>query len=448
VGASATSGVFHMILSKANFGTFSASFAIQACGAVTGVLTARLLGPVARGEFATVLLWPTILSNLGLMGCNWVLARAVAKYPQRERDWVSSGLAVGLTMALLYFLAGYFLIARLLPPDRGYLLPVARLCLFLIPLDICSQILLAVEQGRMRWRRFNLLRVSFFLFYVVLVGLLGVTHRARVNWFVLAFLASHLLAALLRLWAQRKSVFTGKFRTEQCRHLLTTGVPYWGATASNLITLQLDTILVISLLSAQAAGIYAVASTFAAAQASIGEALGMTSFAIISNESDPRSRESVLTRTFRQSALVSSGTGLVLACLVPFVVKPLFGSGFSRAIGPAMILALAASVTTSANILNQGLRGAGRPHAGIMSQLLGAGVMALAAAFFLRRFGLIGMAWAVSLSACAQVVVLVASAANWLRISPLCFWPFGAREVRLFWQQVAALRFVVSRSPA
>jgi hypothetical protein len=64
-----------VIFSKANFGTFSTSLAIQACGAGTGILTARLLGPVARGELATVILWPVILSNLGLMGCNWALAR-------------------------------------------------------------------------------------------------------------------------------------------------------------------------------------------------------------------------------------------------------------------------------------------------------------------------------------------------------------------------------------
>jgi hypothetical protein len=84
----------------------------------------------------------------------------------------------------------------------------------------------------------------------------------------------------------------------------------------------------------------------------------------------------------------------------------------------------------------------------VLSQLLGSGVLALAALFFLRRFGLMGMAWAVLLSACAQVLVLVAAAANWLRISPLLFWPFGARNFRLFFQQVAAVRLRYSRFPA
>ena len=437
-----------MIFSKANVGTFSTSLVIQACGAGTGILTARLLGPVARGELATVILWPTVLSNLGLMGCNWVLAREVAKDSEREHDWAAVGVAVGLATALVYLLAGYFLIPLLLPSGRGYLIPITRLCLLLIPLDIFNQVLLAVEQGRLRWRRFNLLRLSFFLFYLILTGCIAVTRRAQVRWFVVAFLASHLLAVLLRLWIQRKSLAKGKVRFERCGHLLRAGVPYFGATISNLVSLQLDTILVVSLLSTEAAGIYAVAAAFAKGQSSLGEALGITSFAVLSNEGNTRSQMKIIIETFRQSALVSCGAGLVLSCLIPFLVVPLFGLEFSHAVWPAVVLTLAASLMTSTNILNQGLRGAGRPHAGLLSQSLGIGVLAFAALFFLRQFGLMGIASAVLLSACAQLLVMIAGAANWLKISPFQFWPFGAGTVRLFFQQVASLRLRDSRSPA
>jgi O-antigen/teichoic acid export membrane protein len=437
-----------LIFSKANFGTFSTSVFIQTCGAVTGILTARLLGPVARGELATVILWPIVLSNLGLMGCNWVLAREVAKNPEKECDWAAVGVAVGLATALLYLLAGYFLIPLLLPSDKRYLLPVARLCLWLIPLDVFNQVLLAVEHGRMRWRRYNLLRLSYFLFYLILIGFIGVTRRNQVRWFVLAFLASQLLAALLRFWIQRKSLATGKLRFDGCRHLLCAGIPYFGATIGNLVSLQLDTILVVSLLNTEAAGIYAVAAAFANGQSSLGDALGMTCFGVLSNERNTGSQEKIITETFRQSALLLFGVGLVLSCLIPFLVVPLFGLEFSRAIRPAVVLAPAASLTASANVLNQGLRGVGRPHAGLVSQLFGTGLMAVAAQFLLRRFGLMGMAFAVLMSACAQLLVMVAVAAKWLGVSPLQFWPFRVGNVRLFCQEVAGLRLRYSRSLA
>jgi O-antigen/teichoic acid export membrane protein len=437
-----------MIFSRANIGTFFTCLAIQGCGLITGIVTARLLGPVGRGELATVLLWPTIFSNLGLMGCNWALAREVANDPDREADGILCAVAVGIASASVYFALGYTLIPFVLPSDRAYLLPLARLCLLLIPLDIFNQIVLAIEHGRMRWRRYNFVRASFFVFYLILICSLQITRKAQVRWFVWIFLASQLLAVLLRLGLQRKSFLAGRLRVADCFRLLRSGLPFFWATASNLLTLQLDKILVISLMSTRAAGIYAVALTFAGAQSSLGDALGITSFAVLSNEKSALGQQKILTEMFRQSAVISAGLGVLLSCLIPFLVGPLFGLEFSEAIRPAMILAIAAALTTSSGILNEGLRGAGRPYAGLASQLLGTGVLALSAALLLHRFGLMGMALAVVLSSFTQVAVLVAAAANWLQISPFCFWPFGAKDIKIVFQQVAALRPRYSRSPA
>lgn len=437
-----------MLFSRANLATFSTSLVIQACGGVTGILTARLLGPQARGELATVILWPTIFSNLGLMGCSWALSRAVALEPDQERNWMSAGVAVGVVFAVIYSSAAYFLIPLLIPPKRFYLVAVVRLCLLLIPLDVLNQILLAAEQGRMRWRRYNLLRLSFFVFYLVLIGVIAFTRSARIVCFVWAFLASHFLALLIRLWIHRKSLCAETVALERCRRLVRGGTPYFGATIGNLISLQFDTILVVSLLSAESAGIYAVATAFANGQSSLGDALGITSFAVLSNEHDPRSHGRIVGETFRQSALLSSGAGLALALLVPFLVVHLFGAGFARAVRPAMVLALAASLTASTNILNQGLRGAGRPHAGLVSQLTGTGAMAFAGFFLLRRFGLLGMAFAVWISASVQLLVLIGAAATWLRISPLEFWPFRAGTLKLFGRQILDLRLLLDSHSA
>jgi O-antigen/teichoic acid export membrane protein len=377
-----------------------------------------------------------------------VVAQEVAKDPQKESDWISVGTTVGFAMASLFFAAGFFLLPLLLPADRIYLLPLARLCLLLLPIDIMNQVLLSAEHGRMRWRRYNFLRLSYFLFYLFLVGVIGLTHRSRVGWFVAAFLASQFLSLAFRVWVQRKPLASGKSTLRQCAYLMRESMPFFGATISNLVSLQLDTILVVSLFNAEAAGIYAVASAFANGQSSLGEALGITSFAVLSNEANPHERKKIITETFRQSTLISFSAGIVLAALIPIVVVPLFGMAFSKAVRPAILLALAASVLGSANILNQGLRGAGRPLAGLVSQLIGAAVLALSVLFFLRGLGLMGMASAVGISACVQLLVLILAAADWLEISPLSFWPFSAGNIRLFLQQVGDLRLRYSRNPA
>jgi O-antigen/teichoic acid export membrane protein len=230
--------------------------------------------------------------------------------------------------------------------------------------------------------------------------------------------------------------------------LLRRGLPYFWATASNLLTLQLDKIIVVSLMSAEAAGIYTVAVTFSSAQSSLGEALGIISFALLSNAKSIDRQGQILTETFRQATLTSAGLGLLLSCSVPLLIGPLFGHEFAQAVRPAVILTASAALTTPGGILIQGLRGAGRPYPGLASQLLGTGVLAGSAALLLPKFGLMGMAWAVVLSTFVQIVLLVATASALLRISPLCFWPFGARDARELWRSLMAVRLRYSRSPA
>jgi O-antigen/teichoic acid export membrane protein len=437
-----------MIFSRANIATYSTSLAIQFCGLITGILTARILGPTARGELATVMLWPIILTNLGLMGCNWSLAREVAADPRNESDWICAGVAVGIAAACLCLAVGYWSIPYLLPSDRRYLGSLARVCLLSIPLGIFNQTLLAIEHGRMRWRRYNAVRASFFVFYVVLICLIAIYGKPQVQWFVWAYLISHALTVIVRLVIQRESFASGKIRGSECFRLLRRGLPYFWATASNLLTLQLDKIIVVSLMSAGAAGIYAVAVTFSSAQSSLGEALGITSFAFLSNAKNIDQQGKILTETFRQATLTATGLGMLLSCLVPFLIGPIFGQEFAQAARPAAILTAAAALTTPSGILIQGLRGAGHAYPGLTSQLLATGFLALSAALLLPKFGLIGMAWAVAFSACFQIILLIVAASALLRISPLCFWPFGAKDVREFWRSALAIRIRYSRSPA
>jgi O-antigen/teichoic acid export membrane protein len=278
--------------------------------------------------------------------------------------------------------------------------------------------------------------------------LIAVNRKAQVQWFVWAYLTSHALTVILRLVLQWESFASGKLHVTECFRLLRRGLPYFWATASNLLTLQLDKIIVVSLMSAEAAGIYTVAVTFSSAQSSLGEALGITSFALLSNAKSIDRQGQILTETFRQATLTSASLGLILSCFVPLLIGPLFGHEFAQAVRPAVILTASAALTTPGGILIQGLRGAGRPYPGLASQLLGTGVLAGSAALLLPKFGLMGMAWAVVLSTCVQIVLLIATASALLRISPLCFWPFGARDARELWRSLMAVRLRYSRSPA
>src|SRR5215469_18551217 len=52
---------------------------IQGCTIVQGILVARLLGPVGRGQFAAAILWPNLFASMGGMGVGVALARRAAR---------------------------------------------------------------------------------------------------------------------------------------------------------------------------------------------------------------------------------------------------------------------------------------------------------------------------------------------------------------------------------
>ncbi|HKS96706.1 MAG TPA: hypothetical protein VJV74_11335, partial [Terriglobia bacterium] len=82
-------------------GTFATQAGILGLGAVTGILTARMLGPQGRGELAALTLWPMTLIFLCSMGLDSALVFHVGKrqFSLAEVWTASTALGVVQTVA-------------------------------------------------------------------------------------------------------------------------------------------------------------------------------------------------------------------------------------------------------------------------------------------------------------------------------------------------------------
>ena len=128
--------------------SFVANISIHACNVATGILAARILLPIGRGEFATIILWPIILEIVGQIGASWVLAREVATNPEQESNLARTSVVLGLTLGCLVMVLGYFLISYLLPGDKQHLTGLARIYLLRIPVNYVATFLFPWMQGR------------------------------------------------------------------------------------------------------------------------------------------------------------------------------------------------------------------------------------------------------------------------------------------------------------
>ena len=415
---------------KAIFQTFFTNLAIQGCNVLTGVLTARLLAPEGRGELVAVILWPSIFAGLGILGTNWALAKEAAAQPEKEADLARTALVLGLGQSAIFMFLGYFVLPSLIPADKQHLVGLARIFLLFLPLNLVALNLIALDQGRLRWGRYNLVRLSVVLPYLILILCFWAANIKQVSYFVWGLLITNLFTVLLRLVWQYKQIFRGRFSLAGAWRILRRGFAFFLAAVSGLAALQVDKALVVGLLPMEAVGLYAAAFTFASAHSSLGGALGTTSFAALANEPETDRQGQYLAKVFRQASLLYVGAGAAVALLAPILIAPLFGAEFAPAAKPAAVLALATSLTGLGQILNEGLRGRGTPYPGIAAQVVSVGLVAAAAWFLVPRYDLLGMALAMVGGAFGFLFILVGAMHRVLAVPPRQLWGLNLKEAR------------------
>lgn len=418
--------------------TFLTNLIMQASTVITGIIIARLLQPVGRGDFATVMLWPSILV-LGLMGIQWSLAREVASHPEAEADLGLTAICLALGLSIPVIVLGYFAIPHLLSQDKRHLIGIIHFYLLWLPLQFVALNLLALDHGRLRWKNFNLGRLWFYIPYMMLLVLFWILKIDQLAWFVVAYVGSTLIMVIYRSKLQWALIKRGQFKPYLAKYLLRQGFPFFCASISIEASMKVDQILIITFLPSAMVGYYAAAFAFASVHVSLGAALRDTSFGALANAPDTATQGRFLTKMFRQASLLYCLVGGSVVCLAPLMIPLLFGRTFSPAIKPAMLLSLVTILNGQSNILIESLRGVGKPIFIVLSNLSGATSVAIAAWFLLTPHGLLGMAGAAAIGAAIQLAILVIAVARLLNLRPSAFWGFRWIELTNLYGHLAGL---------
>ena len=188
--------------------TFAATAAIRVFGALSGILAARLLGTVGRGELAVIVFMPMMLVSLG----EFEFSRSVVVESSRGSGispqlvatafWVACVLGF-LEMALLIMVLRSFL-----PADKLHLLASARWFTLYLPACYVSASLTGIDQGRGRFGRFSL--------YQAMAGIV------------------YLLAIICVIWPTRNFISPDIRSRDACGRGSRRSVTHWPGSAANL----------------------------------------------------------------------------------------------------------------------------------------------------------------------------------------------------------------------
>lgn len=386
-------------------GTLGATLFIQACAILQAVLIARLLGPVGRGEYAAVILWPSLFAAVGLFGSSIALSRfAATKHDiaQIERTAVLLGILTSFVASGACYLA----IPLLIPQKEGHLIDLARLFIVFIPLNHIASNLIAVDQGSGNFRRFNLTRMVVNPVYVGLVLLLWFADMSSLYSLTVALLIANLAVVLSRgFFSFSHSPIIGTLHSPKAT--LLHSVRFGLAGMLTPLYQHADKALLLWLLGSEDLGIYTVALSASAVIGSVTTAGGMVTFAMAAQAGEGKGFP-LIANAFRMSALIWLILGSLLALVLPCVLPLVYGGEFSKAVTPARLLIIGAAFSGLSVQLEQAMQGQGKAFIGVFGRITGLTVMAILAIGVFRDSSLTKMCLAVIFAQFACLLTIVA----------------------------------------
>jgi O-antigen/teichoic acid export membrane protein len=324
-------------------GSLAAAAVAQVVLVVTGVVTARSLGPTDRGYLALVILVPAVLHGVGTLGLPRAITYFIASDRRNEpsvlRAITVPVLVQAVSLTALQTAVTFVLLAG--EPDRVRWAGVAVLPL--LAASMADTYGLAILQGQRRYAALNIVRtvgVSLYLVGVLVVVAVG---RADLVGFAVGYVVAAAVAGTLTLVVALtgRTSGVGSRPAEVSRSaLMRFSLRGFLAWLSPISTFRLDQALIGVLLAPEALGLYVVGLAFTNVPTFIARSIGFIAFPQVAGATTARSVDE---RRFLWFSIALSGSAvLALELLAGRLVPLFFGSEFRGAVPLTRILLLAA----------------------------------------------------------------------------------------------------------
>jgi O-antigen/teichoic acid export membrane protein len=390
--------------------TLFASMVIVILSVISGVMSARLLGPSQKGVLTAAILWPVVLAAVGSVG----VLEAITYFSARPRPSTPVVAGTGVTALLILSAAliaiGYPLIGRVLGVHGSEAVGLGRLGLVCIPLILLGTAFSSVVIGRGEVAFFNVIRcVQPLALCLGTIWLLVVGPISAGAFVAVTIVACALGCATALVFCVTVIGVEWSASVNVGRLIMTYGMKSHLGQIASMANLQLDQMMMSTFLASRTLGIYAVAVSIAGGVAMISGAAAISSFSRLAGEVD----EARKLLFFGRVARVGLGLALTVASALwlgaPRLVTLLFGEAYVASVAPTRLLLIAAVPLALNTILSSGFKALNRAIIPTKAQLISLGSTIVLLPFLLPRFEAMGAA-ATSLVAysVASIYLLVA----------------------------------------
>ena len=384
----------------ASIQTLLVSVAILGVNILTGIITARVLGPEGRGQQEAIALWPIFLARVFTLGLPSSLIYNLKKTPNQASQLFSATLLTALGAGALAAGIGFVFVPYWLDNYSAGVVRSAQLLMLLAPAVLLDEVYTSALRVQREFRTYNIIRwlrplstLALLLIFTLLGRLTPLS--AGFSYVVPSLpIAIWLLSYLWKFYAPVWRGLRGAFT-----RLLSYGIRSYGDLLGNL-TMQLEKVFVIGLLSAPSMGLYVVSLSLSRMLNVFQTAVVAVLFPKAAGASTEKAVE-MAGRAVRVSTAVTTVSAVGLGVLGPWVLKLLYGAEFQEATNLMRLLIANSVVDGTIWVLAQAFMATGRPGWVTIFQSVGLAFSIPLLFLFVPKFGLLGAGFALL---CASIV--------------------------------------------
>lgn len=367
---------------------------ILASGVLTGVLSARFLGPEAKGHLVTVTVWAGTILYAGTLGLSEATAYFTARSAGNEARVWSTAHLVSLSLGALITVVGWMLLPLILHRQPLALQTTAQtfFAFYAIPClaSLCATAWLQ-GYGAMGW--FNVARVSTHVVNAVAMAAVVATGHLTLLAFAAALLLGNAVTWPLAFIGKRAlQLESAPASTALAKQMLSYGAKVQLGNWSSMANVRLDQLLLSTLVPAAALGSYAVAVSYAGLIGIIPGAISLVVLRGLVTEFASGAGKERLVEIHRRSFWTMVAIAALASVAAPIGIPFVFGKGYEQSINLTLLLIPAAVFTGSNQILSTGFRAAGLPGIASRAEIVGLIVTVVALSVSLPSLGTLGAA--------------------------------------------------------
>jgi O-antigen/teichoic acid export membrane protein len=406
-------------------------------GMISGILSARLLGPHGRGELAIIAYFPSLMGTF----CCLAIPQAISFFIPRESERTKEIAAAGFRLALGLGLVGAIGFALAAPytltDNNRHLAWAVTVACLAAPALVVTPHMIGIYQGMYRFNWVNSMQLMVSVGYVLCIFWFWWLNHISALSFVLATLSLQILASLIFAWRLGLKSLLSPVPWKTYRPIVVQGLKFFMPVAAMTLFAMSDRAILIRTTSLEQIGYYSVAFSLTYPLVICASSFIQVGFVEMAGTLDMLGSASLMTRRFHMAQVVVVGASVMLLALADPVIRYGFGPKFLPALPATYLMACAMSLGALNAVLENNLRAKDMAWPGVCTGLIGMVFLIILGCLWTPKGGAAGFSLAFLCSEGVGSAILIFIVCRVLSISLRDLWGLRPRIlsefVRTFW---------------